>query len=86
MEQGQEEEGGEMGLKKIMAFIDWLGGPDRKNGKTVWRKGHWRTYENGEKIYIRGTWIRRKKAQKEFQEIHSDFDLPERWQGQAGHS
>ena len=86
MEQGQEEEGGKMGLKKIMAFIDWLGGPDRKNGKTVWRKGHWRTYENEKKVYIRGTWIRRKKASNEVQELDQESALPERWEVQKSHS
>ena len=39
-------------MKRFIAFLDWLGGPDRKNGKTVWRKGHWRTYENEKKVYI----------------------------------
>ena len=70
-----------MVMKRFVALVDWLGGPDRKNGKTVWRTGHWRTYENEKKVYIRGTWIRRKKAKEEFQEIHSNSDLPERWEG-----
>ena len=34
--------GGFMVMKRFV-LVDWLGGPDRKNGKTVWRKGHWRT-------------------------------------------
>ena len=40
--------------------------------------------ENEKNIYSRG--VDQAEESKEFKELGSDSDLPERWQGKAGHS
>ncbi len=49
-------------LKRIFSFINWLGGPDRKNGKNIWRKGYWKNYGYKNQVWVKGTWIRKKQS------------------------
>ena len=65
-----EIQGGHMVLKKIASFINWLGGPDRKSGRVLWRRGFWRNYGYENQVWVRGTWIRRQKNPQQGIEGH----------------
>ena len=59
-----------MVLKKIASFINWLGGPDRKSGRVIWRRGYWRNHGYENQVWVRGTWIRRQKPSRQGIEGH----------------
>ena len=52
-------------MKRIFSFINWLGGPDRRNGKTIWRKGYWKHYGYKKQVWVKGVWIRKKQSNSE---------------------
>jgi len=72
-------------MKRIKSFINWLGGPDHKSGKVIWRKGHWKYYGDKHQVWVRGTWIKKPNRKKKEEDNGSDLQQNPWEEGLPGH-